>query len=85
MAYTLGWGVVGVGGLGGWCFAMGVWPPPAWTLGGGSLWVTLVVPALLNAGRKTRLSRWRGRMLSLVIGALGTCGLWMTMQWAGMP
>lgn len=79
--YTLGWGVAGAGSLGWWCFAMGVWPPSVWALGGCAVWVALAVLAVLNAGRKSQLSGGAAIVLSCVIGGLATLGQWVVVQW----
>ncbi|WP_261437726.1 hypothetical protein [Serratia proteamaculans] len=78
--YTLGWGVAGAGGLL-WWFAMGVWPPPVWSLGIVGALIGLLVLALFNAGRKSSLSFECALAMSCMIGGLGTLGQWVLLQW----
>ncbi|HEJ7885203.1 TPA: hypothetical protein SMI12_002155 [Serratia liquefaciens] len=78
--YTLAWGVAGAGGLL-WWFAMGVWPPPVWSLGIVGALIGLLVLALFNAGRKSSLSFECALAMSCMIGGLGTLGQWVLLQW----
>lgn len=81
LSATLGGGLAGAGALAWACFALGEWPLLSWGLllvGGASL--TLGV-ALLNAGRKSRVSGMPCLGLACVVGGLATLGLWMGMQW----